>query len=98
MDNYPDGWPRVAAFLNSSDELLIFRRFGHIHSRLLLDLTVQITALETRLSRLDEEDAKASPETHNPLRTTYDEEGRNAEKEQLIEEIKAKMLEYWKYS
>ncbi|CZR51636.1 uncharacterized protein PAC_01513 [Phialocephala subalpina] len=57
VDRYPKGWPRLAAFINSSDHNAVFRRFGRLSARLLLQLQVDLTDLEKELDDLDNKDA-----------------------------------------
>ncbi len=98
VDDYPDGWPRVAAFLNSADNFQIFRRFSYAHSRLLTNLMAKITTLEKRLLELDEKDAEVGSETYYRLRTTEYQEGWDAKKQELMDKLKAEILAYGKYS
>ncbi|KAK6822850.1 hypothetical protein PG987_014395 [Apiospora arundinis] len=47
----------VATFLDSDENFMIYRRFGYLHSRMLLRLQDKLRALESRLDRYDSEDA-----------------------------------------
>lgn len=55
----PQGYPKLAAFLDSDESFMIYRRFGFIQSRLLLDKQDQLRELERKLERLDRVEAKA---------------------------------------
>jgi hypothetical protein len=45
----------VAAFLDSEENFMIFRRFGYLQSRLILDKQDQLHRLEERLDAQDDE-------------------------------------------
>ncbi|KAK8061067.1 hypothetical protein PG997_015288 [Apiospora hydei] len=47
----------VATFLDSDENFMIYRRFGYLHSRMLLRLQDRLRALEFKLDRCDNEDA-----------------------------------------
>lgn len=48
----------MAQYLNSDRDLLITRKFGYLHARVLLDLQSEIVSLEEELRGMDEYDAK----------------------------------------
>jgi uncharacterized protein DUF6594 len=58
VENCPKGYPRTAAFLSSDPHFSVYRRFGYLHSRVLLDLQDQISILEIELDKRDEIDAE----------------------------------------
>ncbi len=95
MEDYPNGWPQLAAFINSDDNLAVFRRFGQLQSRLLVTLQAEITNLESRLRRLDQEDNE-SQATHYRLKTTHYKEESDGERNNLTEKIQMKLNNYWK--
>jgi hypothetical protein len=68
-EDYPDGWPRVAAFLNSCNSFGIYRQFGQCHSRLLLHHMANITDLERQLLDLDHDDEKGGEATQFRLKS-----------------------------
>lgn len=53
VDEYEQGYGRLAAFEDCDPSFLIYRRFGWLHSRLLLHLQDEIQELEEELERLD---------------------------------------------
>ncbi|KAF2454112.1 hypothetical protein BDY21DRAFT_309540 [Lineolata rhizophorae] len=55
IDNL-DGLPRLAAFQTALPYLSLYRRFGYLHARLLVDLQHQIRELENRLLKFDKYD------------------------------------------
>jgi hypothetical protein len=56
-----NGYPRLAAFLDSDDNFMIYRRFGYIQSRLLLDKGDELRRLENSLDELDDKIGKRNP-------------------------------------
>jgi hypothetical protein len=97
VDEHPDGWPRLAAFQNSADRFLIFRRFGLMHCRQLLRLQIEITELEKRILELDRKDAAVGSETGYRLRTVERRVGWDSEQQDLSEQLVAKLQIYGKY-
>ena len=93
-DKYPNGWPRVAAFLESCDSFSIYRRFGHAHSRLLVTHECNITDLETQLQKLDKNDDEGGPDRQFRLKTRYHEEGFDTTKRDLLEKLEKSLLAY----
>jgi hypothetical protein len=98
VDDHPNGWPRLAAFQNSADSFLIFRRFSLMHCRLLVGLQVEITDLEKRILELDRIDAEVGSATGYRLRTIEHHNGWDPEKISLSEQLMAKLQVYGKYS
>lgn len=99
-ETYPQGWPQLAAFLNSSDNFAIFRHFGTAHCRLLLHLQAELTEIEKQLDDLDKSDSETGPTSKIDLRyrLTRNEwyEGWNPAQKNLLDTFKAKLLEYGK--
>jgi hypothetical protein len=90
-DKYPNGLPRVAAFLESCDSFSIYRRFSHAHSRLLVTHQRNITDLETQLKSLDKSDDEVGPDVQ-PRWKTRDEF--DAAKRDLEEKLEKQLLAY----
>jgi hypothetical protein len=57
VDRYPEGYPRISAYIDSDYDTALFRRFGTLHARSLLYKQVELTELEAQLDKLDKEDA-----------------------------------------
>jgi hypothetical protein len=91
--DYPDGWPRVAAFLNGCNSFGIYRRFGQCHSRLLVTHMANITDIERQLSDLDKAD-EAGEATKWRLKTRYHEEGFDTTKRDLLEKLEKELAAY----
>ena len=51
----------LAAFLDSDENFMIFRRFGYAQSRLLLQKQAEVHQIEKALEELDEEDQEQQP-------------------------------------
>jgi hypothetical protein len=54
VDEYPEGFPQLAALISCSDSLAMHRSFKYCHNRILLQLEVQITELEKKLYKWTE--------------------------------------------
>lgn len=61
----PRGYPHLSAFLASDENLMIYRRFTYIQSRLILNKQDEMRQLEYELDRLDERGNNVSPEVLN---------------------------------
>ncbi|KAH8678811.1 hypothetical protein BGZ60DRAFT_428633 [Tricladium varicosporioides] len=54
------GYSSLSTFLDSDENFMIYRRFGYLHSRVLLRIQDQLRKLEQELDRYDKEDADAA--------------------------------------
>lgn len=61
MDEYPPGYGKLAAIEGCDPNLLIYRKFAWLHSRLLLHKQDELYELEQNLERLDRDDASLDP-------------------------------------
>ena len=93
-DTFPDGWPRVAAFLESCDSFSIYRRFGQSHSRLLVIHERNIAVLEAQIHNLDKIDDEGGPDMQFRLKNRYHEEGFDTTKRDLEEKLEKEILAY----
>ncbi|KAH8799915.1 hypothetical protein F5882DRAFT_514544 [Hyaloscypha sp. PMI_1271] len=93
IDEYPDGFSRLAAFVNSDDDFAMARSFGYCHTRVLLELQVEVTELEKALFALDKKD-EANPAMKNRRRSTKHKENADTEYKELMSELKTKLKEY----
>jgi hypothetical protein len=93
VKDFPKGYPQLAAFLNSDDNFAVFRRFGNLSARALVQLQVDLTELEKKLHDLDDADA-LDPVMSYRLRGFEDFEGWNSAQRDLISEIRVKLGEY----
>jgi len=95
LESFPNGYSRLAAFIDSDIDLVMYRRFGQLHSRSLLYRQAEITALEEKLASLDRADAQ-DPQTVWKNHTTISHEDgyMNEERKELMELIDIKLKEY----
>ena len=56
VEDHPEGYPQLTAFLNSDDDFLIARKYGFLRTRLLLYRQDELSVLEKGLLKLDNED------------------------------------------
>jgi hypothetical protein len=56
VERCEDGYPYVAAFLDSDENFMIYRRFGFLHARLLLQKQDELRIMEEELDRMDHRD------------------------------------------
>lgn len=95
LDGRPLGYPRLAALENSDSNLVIYRRFGYIHHRLLLHRQAEICALEAKLDALDDEDA-TNEDTKYRLHSSEFLDGDDPTQKALLDELEAKIKNYGK--
>lgn len=55
MSQFPEGYPNLAAYQDSDEEFMIYRRFGYLQSRVLLERQDSLRKLEKELDSFDEE-------------------------------------------
>jgi hypothetical protein len=92
VSNAPEGYPSVATFLDSDENFMLYRRFGYLQARLLLDKQDDLRQLEAKLDRFDKQIANGeSPENL----TTRDLEPEDAQtRKKLMNEIESRFCEY----
>jgi len=94
VNSHPNGFPQVAAFLNSDDSFVIFRRFGRTSCRLLLHLQAQIHRLEKELDDLDSADASPGSTTSYRLLTSEHRPEYDTKQIELFQQLQEKVLIY----
>jgi Family of unknown function (DUF6594) len=82
--------------MHSEDNFAIFRRFGLLHCRVLVQLQAEIQLLEEKLSALDQSDASPGSPNAWRLLTSEFKEGWDSEKRDLVIELREKLLQYGK--
>jgi hypothetical protein len=92
-ETYPLGWPRLAAFQNQSHSCAVYRRFGLLFCRSLLQLQGELTFLEKKLHKLDTDD-NADINMHYRLRSSDDEESWDPAQRNILKEIQEKLSIY----
>ena len=93
VNEFPRGFPRLAALQSSSDDLYIFRGFKRVHARILLQLEVEISQLAKDLDKLDKED-DADPNMWYRLSNTEDDKDWDPRQRDLINELRGKINAY----
>jgi hypothetical protein len=97
VDRYARGYPRLAAFIDSDTDTVLFRKFGVLSAQSLLYKEVELTELEAQLDELNKED-ESDPD--NMWRLSYNlslNDGKNNDKRKaLINKIDQKMEIYRK--
>jgi hypothetical protein len=98
VENTPNGFPRLAAFQSSEANFSLYRSFSYLHSRLLLDLQDEITALEKELDEVDWDDFDDAPDrlrSRDADVAAAAREGSDVRNRRVIlREIREKLMEY----
>ena len=87
METFPRGYPRLAAFINSDRDFVMFRCFGRLHARILLHKQDELCELEQRLEAIDKDEA-----TLYLLSTRR--QDTNIERRNILRELEEKLKEY----
>ncbi|KAK3061281.1 hypothetical protein LTS18_006614, partial [Coniosporium uncinatum] len=66
INDFPQGYPRLAAFASSDTNTRLFRRFTYVRVRLLFDLQGEILELEEQLPEQDNADALPDADGKRP--------------------------------
>ncbi|CZR51637.1 uncharacterized protein PAC_01514 [Phialocephala subalpina] len=93
VEDFPNGFPRLSAFVSSDPDFSIVRAFKTIHNRIILQYEVEITELEKALFKLDTED-EINPQMVHRLRRTKHKEGWDSRQRDLLKELRTKIIEY----
>ena len=99
MDEYQQGYGKVAAIETCDPSFKIYRKFEWLHKRALLHLQDEISELEKELQRLDKHDFTDGD--HVKLISRRHDYGlfidkKPSERRDLMHEIQSKMREYGK--
>ena len=87
VEQYPLGYPRLAALQSSDPAFLMFRRFTMLHSRVLLLSQEDLCRLESKLAEIDD-----AERTQLYLSSTVHDE--NGARRQIMQEIREKLRSY----
>ena len=92
MDNFPDGYPRIAALIDSDPNFVIYRQYGFLRHRCLLHLQDELAECEQKLQAYDAHDA----ETHKILLRSRqrDDTEKIPKRSKLLATIHSKLNEY----
>ncbi|KAL8683115.1 MAG: hypothetical protein Q9186_000929 [Xanthomendoza sp. 1 TL-2023] len=69
LEECPNGYPKLAGFMDSEDTFGIYRRFGFLYSRVLLSKQDELRRLEDTLDAMDRWDATTSDQTRKCLKS-----------------------------
>ena len=98
MEECPKGYPKLAAFLSSEHNFSLYRAFGYLHSRVLLDLQDEISTLEKELDRADIFDYANGHENRLSSRRRDQVDAQNLgierSRRHIMSDIRAKLNEY----
>jgi hypothetical protein len=84
----------LAAFQHSNDNFAIFRRFGLVHCRVLVQLQAEIELLQQKLSNLDQADAIDGAPNSWRLRTAEYNESCDPGQRDILKQLQEKLLLY----
>ncbi|PMD60011.1 uncharacterized protein K444DRAFT_589725 [Hyaloscypha bicolor E] len=93
VDDYPEGYPQLAALITSDDNFCIYRKFDRASNRVLLHLQSEIAALDNGLNQMDRADDGST--TAYRLRSTRHEEGWDGEQRKTITKLQDKLPIYY---
>lgn len=97
VENYPKGYPQLACFQESDESFMIYRRFGGVFSRLLLNKQDELRTMEDTLFELDMlDDAEVGGHVYLTSRKADQRRdiGKQATRTQLLVQMEKKALEY----
>jgi hypothetical protein len=89
----PNGYPKLARFLDSDDNFMVYRRFGFLQTRLLLERQDALRVLEERLDKLDESEIEGGDNKDN-LCSRDGDGGDQTERINLMAAIRTAFQEY----
>ncbi len=97
MSECPKGYPRLAAFQCSDENFMIYRKFGYLQARLLLEKQDELCLLGDELKDLDKE-LHASDELWTRTRKFIHDKELRARRSDLMHRIELSYCSYCKSS
>ena len=91
VEHCPEGYPRLAALLDSDEKFSLYRKFGFLQARLLLNKQDELRELEKDLDRLDQVDQEKDP---GLLKSREKDDATNGRRKKLLYDIEGKFKEY----
>lgn len=91
VEHCPEGYPRLAAFLDSDENFMLYRRFGFLQARLLLNKQDELRELEKDLDRLDKVDQAKDPSL---LKSREKDDAVDGRRKKLLYDVEEKFKEY----
>lgn len=101
MEDYPKGLPRLACFLDSDDAFMVYKRFGIVFARLLLNKQSEIREMQADLEAMDRTDDSKGGTRY--LKSREEDIQRDSQtipykslgtRPQLMQSLEKKILEY----
>ena len=99
LEKHPNGYPRLATFLASESSFSLYRGFSYLHSRVLLELQEEISALERELDQLDQVDQESEAGQRRLANRRFDAKKPRAEdgfrsRSDIFAELRLKLIAY----
>jgi hypothetical protein len=98
LEDCPNGYPRLAAFLSSESNFTAFRAFSYLHTRVILEKQADLARLETELDDVDESDETTKTGKRRLKNRDFDKrEPRSDElrpRTEILRDIHERLLEY----
>jgi hypothetical protein len=91
----PKGYPRLAAFLDSDENFMLYRRFGFLQARLLLYKQDELREMEKELDRLDRIDEKKNATI---LKCREEDDVLFGKRKELFKKIEIKLKKYCEFT
>jgi hypothetical protein len=91
VEDCPEGYPRVAAFIDSDENFMLYRRFGFLQARIILYKQDELRELEEELDKMDNSDAASRP---GKLKSRERDDADSDDRQNLIRKITAAFREY----
>lgn len=88
VKDFHPGYPTFATFLDSDESFTLYRRFGYLQSRLLLDQQDELRCLEAQLDELDKSEENSRPDS------TFTREGQGQQRQEILSLVKTKFCDY----
>jgi hypothetical protein len=88
VKKFPTGHPNFAAFLDSDESLMIYRRYGYLQSRILLEKQDELRLLEEQLDQLDYSEMYDNPDN------LFKREAQGKERKGILNRIESTFCEY----
>ena len=92
MQQFPTGYPNLAAFADSDDSFMLYRRFGYLQSRILLEKQDELRSLEAQLDNLDSSEMYDAPDN------LFTRDCQGETRKGLLTQIEGKFCEYGRAS
>lgn len=89
VDTFQDGYPNLATFQSSDEVFALYRRFGYLQSRLLLEKQDALRVLEKRLDDFDDGDRAESNTRESDFGP-----GDRSPRQKLLDEIEQEFNSY----